>query len=141
MRARIFVAAALALAPGSARAQPPEMQVPWADVAPARAGDVIQTAALGVPDERIGSFVARRAAARDAARRRAMEALHAYADAALAAVRAHPREASAVHEAIGRAARVAGVRPLSDGGAVVVVEVPVGALRTACGRAGLPWVG
>ncbi len=129
------------IAPASAMGQaPPEMEVPWTDVAPARAGDVVRAAALGAADERIGSFTARRAAAREVARRRALEALHAWVDDALAAVRAPPREASAVHAAVDRDARVAGTRPLADGGAVMVVEIGVAALRDACAREGLPWV-
>ena len=122
-------------------AQPAEMRLPFGDVAPARHGEVLSAAALGVPDERVGRFAARRASARVAGRRRALAALHAFADDALAAARATAMEAAAVHAAIDAGARVAGVRPLVDGGAVVVVEVPVSALRAACARGGLPWVG
>lgn len=123
-----------------AGAQPAAMQVPWTDVAASRAGDVVRAAAIGVPDARIGRFAARRDSARTAAQRRAVDAIHAWADDALARVRAHPREAAAVHEAIDRDARVGGVRPLVDGGAVVVVEVPVATFRDACASGGLPWV-
>ena len=129
------------LLPALAAAQPPEMRLPWTDVAPTRAGDVVRTAAVGAADGRIGSFTARRAAAREAARRRAIAALHAWVDDALARVRAHPRDATRVHDAVDAAAEVRGVRPLSDGGAVVVVEVPVQALRDGCDEEGLPWVG
>ena len=127
--------------PSVAGAQPAPMRVPWTDVAPARDGEVVRAAAVGIPDARIGRFAARRDSARTAARRRAIEAVHAWADDALAQVRAHPRQAAAVHQAIDRDARVSGARPLVDGGAVVVVEISVAALRGACGTGGLPWVG
>lgn len=128
-----------AIAPSAAQ-PPPSMELPWTDVAPERVGDVVRTAAIGAADTRIGRFGVRRAAAREAARRRAQAALHVWVDDALAQVRAHPRDATAVHEAVDREIRTRGVRPLVDGGAVVVVEVPVSALRSACSRSGLPWV-
>ncbi len=128
------------LATDIAAGQPPPMEVPWVDVPAARDGAVIRSAAVGVADARIGRFSARRASARTEARRRALEALHAWADDALAAARADPREATAVHAAIERDAAVAGVRPLVDGGAVVVVEVGVEGLRRACALEGLPWL-
>lgn len=142
MRALGRILAVLALivaAPASAQT-PPEMELPWTDVAPSRVGAVVRAAALGAADERIGSFTARRAAAREVARRRALAALHAWVDDALAAVRAPPMEASAVHAAVDRDAHVTGVRPLADGGAVAVMEIGVEALRAACAREGLPWV-
>lgn len=118
---------------------PADMEVPWTDVAPARHGDVLSAAAVGTPDERVGRYDARRASARTRGRQRAITAIHRWVDDALARVLAPPLEAAAVHAAIDRGARVARVRPLVDASAVVVVEVPVAALRGACAREGLPW--
>jgi len=113
--------------------------LPWADVAPRVDGAHLEAAAIAGPDERIGRFSARRASARRRARAIALRRLHAFADDALARVRATPREAAAVHAALDGAAEVSGTRPLVDAGAVVVVRVPRAALREACGREGLPW--
>jgi hypothetical protein len=128
-------------APAAAQDEvPPAFDLPWTDTAPALRAGVVRAAAVGLPDERIGRFDARRASARTDGRRRALRALHAWADDALARVRATPREAQRVHAALDRAARVEGVRPLVDAGAVVVLAVDASALRGACGREGLPWV-
>lgn len=137
-----IVAVALVVAPAMTHAQvPAAFELPWTDVAPAVAGGHAQAAAVGVPDPRIGRFDAARASARTEGRARAVAALHAFADDALARVRATPQEATRVHGAIDREAAVSGVRPLVDAGAVVVVRVPVAALRAACAREGLPWSG
>lgn len=139
-----FAFVLLALA-GSARAQsdvPRTFELPWTDVAPlvdARAG-VVRTAAIAAPDMRIGRFAPRRAFARRSARSRALEALHAWLDRTLGPLRADPRAAQAAHEAIDESARVEGVRPLVDGGAVAVVVVPLSALREACAVEGAPWM-
>jgi hypothetical protein len=134
----------LAAVPAVTRAQasglPHELDAPWADVAPHADRDRVLAAALGLPDERLGRLSARRASARRSAEDRARRAIHAWADAALAAVRASPSTATAVHRAIDERARVARVRALSDGGAVVEIEVGWDALRAAApGAAGLPW--
>jgi len=126
-------------APAGAQELPRELDLPWTDVAPAVHGDVVRAAAVGAPDERIGRFDPRRASARRAGRARAVAAIHAWADDALAARRADPRCAEAAHRAIDARAREAGVRPLVDAGAVVVVEVPLAALREACPLEGAPW--
>lgn len=118
---------------------PSAFTVPWADRAPRVEGEVATAVALGLPDERLGAFYARRDSARTAGRARALSALHAWVDDALAAARVGPREAQAAHAAIDSEARVDAVRPLVDGAAVVVVSVPVRALRDACTRGGLPW--
>ena len=141
MRAAVL-ASLLVLVPAIAGAVPP-FDVPHADRSPEVDGDraVVTAAALGAPDERLGRLSAVRLAARHEARARALRALHAWADEAMAAVRACPREAVRVHEAIDRAASVAGVRAVVDGGAVVLVEVPLGALREAAALTGVPWSG
>ncbi|HJL16157.1 MAG TPA: hypothetical protein RMH99_10895 [Sandaracinaceae bacterium LLY-WYZ-13_1] len=118
---------------------PEAFALPWTDRPPRVDDGTVRAAAVGMPDERIGRFAARRASARTDGRERAMAALHAWADDALARVRATPREAQRVHAALERAAAVEAVRPLVDAGAVVVVRVPTSALRAACDREGLPW--
>lgn len=142
--ARTSLLFAVALAPAVALAQPATpraFELPWTDVAPRVEGTHVRAAAVASPDPRIGRFAPRRASARSAGRARALAALHAWADAALAPVRADAREAQAIHDAIDREARVEGVRPLADGGAVVVVAVPLEALREASAVRGTPWSG
>jgi hypothetical protein len=129
------------VAPVALAQVPAAFELPWTDVAPAVADGHARAAAVGVPDPRIGRFDAARASARTDGRARAVAALHAFADDALARVRATPQEATRVHGAIDREAAVSGVRPLVDAGAVVVVRVPVAVLRAACAREGLPWSG
>jgi len=138
---RALAIAAVTLAPALALAQPSPraFELPWDDVAPRVEGELVRTAAVAAPDERIGRFAPRRASARSAGRARALAALHAWADGALAPLHADPRAAQAVHDAIDRGARVEGVRPLADGGAVVVVVVPLDALRDASPVEGAPW--
>ncbi len=135
-----LVALVLGLAaPALAQELPRELDLPWSDVAPAVRDGALRAAAVGAPDERIGRFDPRRASARRAGRARALAAIHAFADDALAARRADPRCAQAAHAAIDASARVAAVRPLVDGAAVVVVEVPLESLRAACAPRGAPW--
>lgn len=139
-----LVAAALlgAILAPAALAQDPlpaPFTVPWTDRAPRVEGELAVAVAVGLPDERVGAFYARRDSARTAGRARALTALHAWVDDALASARVGPRQAQAAHAAIDSEARVDGVRPLVDGAAVVLVSVPVRALRDACPRGGLPW--
>lgn len=136
--ARTLVILAAAFAPAVALAQraPRAFELPWSDVAPRVEGALVRTAAVAAPDPRVGRFSPRRATARSAGRARAIAALHAWADGALAALHADPRAAQAIHDAIDRGARVEGVRPLADGGAVVVVVVPLEALRAASASRG-----
>lgn len=129
----------LSLLPAIALAQPRPFELPWSDEAPRVVGEVVKAAAVAGPDERIGRFAPRRASARSAARARALAMLHAWVDEALAPLRADPRRAQAAHDAVEESARVEGVRALSDGGAVVVVAVPLEALRDACPVEGAPW--
>ncbi len=135
----VVLGLALLAAPALAQELPRELELPWTDAAPAVRGSSVRAAAVGAPDERIGRFDPRRASARRAGRARAVAAIHAWADDALAARRADPRLAQAAHAAIDESARVAGTRPLVDGGAVVLVEVPLAALREACPVEGTPW--
>ncbi len=125
----------------SAGSAVPPFEVPFDDRPPRlhRAPAVVRTAALGAPDERLGRFGAARRSARFAAEARARAALHAWVDDALAAARACPWEADRVHAAVEEAATVVGVRPLVDGGAVVLVDVPVAALVEAAAPEGVPW--
>ncbi|MFK7987827.1 MAG: hypothetical protein AB8I08_17550 [Sandaracinaceae bacterium] len=137
---RVFGALVLAAAlvsPGAAQV-PEAFDMPWSDVAPHLDDGAIRVAAVGRPDERIRRFEARRDSARRQARERALSLLHRWADDALAAVHAEPREASRVHAALAEA-RVERVRPRADASAVVVLRLDASALREACGRAGLPW--
>lgn len=139
MRALVSALSLILLAPTSALAQPRAFELPWADVAPHIEGEVVKAAAVAGPDERIGRFAPRRASARSAGRARALAMLHRWVDRSLAPLRADPREAQAAHDAIEASARVEGVRALTDGGAVVVVAVPLEALRDACAVEGAPW--
>lgn len=135
----LLVLFALVAAPAFAQDVPRQLDLPWTDVAPAVREDAVRAAAVGAPDERIGRFDPRRASARRAGRARAVAAIHAWADDVLAARRADPRRAEAAHAAIDAHARVSAVRPLVDGAAVVIVEVPLAALRDACPIEGAPW--
>jgi hypothetical protein len=136
----LLLGALLACASGAAAQDvPAPFDLPWTDTPPVLRDGAVRVAAVGQPDERIGRFAARRASARTDGRRRALRALHGWADDALARVRATPREAQRVHAALEAAARVDGVRPLVDAGAVVVLAVDPAALRAACDREGLPW--
>lgn len=128
-----------AVAPERGSSLPAAFTVPWADAAPRLHARELRAAAVGLPDERVGRFDARRASARTRGRERALRMLHEYVDDALAAVNAPPREARAVHDAVSREARVVGARPLVDAGAVVVVAVPRAALSAACARGDVPW--
>jgi len=123
--------AALSLAAESASAEPPP--VGFADRPPAvdRERDVLFTDAVGLPDTRIERWDARRVEARRRAAARARAALHAFVDAALARAAATPRVAATVHAALDEAVVEVGRRPLTDGGAVVRLAVPLGVLRDA----------
>jgi len=128
------------MGPGVAYAQvPAELDAPWSDVAPRIDGERVIAAAVGMPDERLGRLAARRSGARRAGEERARAMVHRWADDALAQVAASPTIAAAVHRAIDDAATVSRVRPLSDGGAVIEIEIPLAALRAAASLRGLPW--
>ena len=126
----------------SAGAVPP-FEVPHVDRAPAVDAErgVVWAAALAAPDERLGRLSAMRTEARHSARARAVAHLHRWADDALAEALACPWDADAIHRAIDAQARVEGTRALPDGGAVVLVAVPVAALRDAAPLEGAPWSG
>lgn len=128
------------LLPALAFAERGPFELPWSDEPPRIEGELVRVAAVAGPDERIGRFAPRRASARRTANARALAMLHDWANAALAPLRVDPRVAQAVHDAIDANALVEGVRPLSDGGAVVVVVVPLEVLRRACAVEGVPWV-
>jgi hypothetical protein len=138
--ALLITAVALVGSPALADPYVP-FDVPWTDSAvrlePARR--VATLAAVGRPDERASRFSARRHAAREEAERRARGALHRYVDGVLERLRAGPRETVDAHVAIEQHARVVAVRPLVDGGAVVVVELPLGPLAAAVTSARAPW--
>lgn len=119
-------------------AQPALAELPWGDEAPTVAGDVLRVAALGQPDHRIHAWGARRLSARRRGEARAREALHRWADDALAEAGAAPHVAQAVHALVDEAS-VAAVRPLADGSAVVVLAIPRGQLRSVAPLEGLPW--
>lgn len=134
--------AALLSATAPASAVPP-FEVPWTDRAPRVEPEVgaVRVAALGAPDERLGRFSAAKRSARHAAEERARDALHRWADEALARARACPWMADRVHAVINEAMVVVGIRPLVDGSAVVLVDVPVTVLRDAATLDGVPWAG
>lgn len=113
--------------------------LPWGDRPPVVDGSSVRAAAIGIVDSRIGRFSARRAFAHTRGEQRARSALHRWADEHLRRRRVSPLEARAVHAAIESEGNVIGVRPLADGGAVVVIELPLSILRRACDREGLPW--
>lgn len=137
----IGLAAILLAASTGAADTVPLFDVPLMDRAPEVLPKerVVRTAAVGAHDPRLSTLSAQRMHAREVAHRRALSALHAWADAALGATRACPREAARVHRALDGAARVVGRRPLLDGNAVVLVDVPLEALRQAAPAGGLPW--
>lgn len=101
----------------------------------------VTAAAVGRPDPRLSRMGAMRRTARRQAEERARGALHRWVDDALARVLAQPPVATAAHRAVAEAGRVLGVRPLVDAGAVIVVGVPVAALRRAAPLEGVPWAG
>jgi hypothetical protein len=126
-----------------ARAQgavPHAMDAPWVDVPPAidPRGFVV-SAALGIADERLGRLSARQTDARRRGEERARRALHAWADDALAGVRASAAVAAGVHRAIDAHASITRVRGLSDGNAIVEIAVPLAILREVASLGGLPW--
>lgn len=106
--------------------------LPWGDVAPRVVGDAIEVAALGMPDERIGSWPARRQSARRRGLERARAHLVAWLDEQLAP--ASPRVAADVHAALRDAVQAHAVRALADGAAVVVARVELARLRAAWGE-------
>ena len=122
------------------RAVPPS-EMPWADTGPRYLAeqDVVRSAAVGAPDPRLGRLSAVELRARYEGERRARAAIHRWVDDAMAEARVMPWSASGVHRAIEGEASVAGIRPMVDGGAVVLVEVPAEALRAAADVEGAPW--
>lgn len=150
VRAAVLATVAMALAPGAAGAQtgprPPTVlpfDMPWTDRAPevrqTGAGRWLSAAALGRPDPRVDRLSVRRRSARREGEKRAREALHRWVDDAMARVRARPPQAAAVHRAVARRSVVLGVRPLVEGAAVVMVGLPLQALRSAAELKGVPW--
>ena len=127
------------LVAGIAYADPP-LSIPRAERAPRYDAerDRVTAAAVGAP-----GAAGRMSAARMEARRTAVEhaaaAVHRWADDAMARVRLRPRHAARVHASIDDAAEVLGYRPLVDGGAVALLQVPGAALRGAHQGRGLPW--
>lgn len=122
------------------RAVPPS-EVPWSDSEPRYLpeADVVRAAALGAPDPRLGRLSAVKLRARREGERRARAAVHRWADDAMAEARVLPWIADDVHAIIEERSRVAGLRPLVDGGAVVLVELQGDALRSAARFEGAPW--
>jgi hypothetical protein len=116
-------------------------EVPWqpTEVQVRRRDSVLRTAALGRPDRRIRRFRTAKRSARQDGRERALERIHQFVDEALAEKYADPRTAEAVHRALDRDARVVGIRALVDGAAVVVVDVPLEALRSRTASKDYPW--
>lgn len=129
----------LVAAPASAV---PPFEVPWTDRPPRvdRARGLVRVAAAGAPGDRLGRLSAAKRSARHAALSRARMLLHARLDDALAQARGCPHEAVRARGIVDGASEVVGVRPLVDGSAVVVVEVPLGALREVAAPQGVPWV-
>ncbi len=112
-----------------ARAQPSSLasSIPWGDVGPQVVGEHVEVAALGLVDPRIGSWPAQRASARRRAEERARKVLADWLDARLRGT--SPSVATRAHAAARQALVVVAVRPLADGGAVVVMRAALSALR------------
>lgn len=121
--------------------EPGPFRVPWTDTAPEldSAAQVVRLAAVGRPDLRSASFAARRYRGREEAGARAKEALHRYVDTVLTLLRAGPRETVLAHEVVERHARIVALRPLVDGDAVVLMELPTGPLAEAVPSPRAPW--
>lgn len=111
----------------------------WTESAPAIAGEQVVAVAIGAAHDDDGPLAAARLAARRRGETRAIAAIQRWADDALAAVGAGPREAQAVHDAIAARAGVSRVRARADGSAIVEVSCPLPALREAFDHPRLPW--
>ncbi|MCB9612290.1 MAG: hypothetical protein H6722_07540 [Sandaracinus sp.] len=101
--------------------------LPWGDVAPRIEGDRVRVAALGLVDERIGSWPARRASARRRGEERARALLATWLDGHLRGE--SPSVAARAQAAARDAGEVVAVRALADGSAVVVMKVELSQLR------------
>ncbi len=128
---------ALALVPRSVRAQ--DRPIGWTEAQPAIDADTVMAVAIGAAHDDDGPLAAARLASRRRGHARGVTMIQRWADDALAAVSAGPRDAQAVHDAIERSAVTARVRPRADGSAVVEVRCPLSILRGAFDHARLPW--
>jgi len=131
----------VALAVHGHRPQAHGQDVPlgWTETAPAIAGEQVVAVAIGAAHDDDGPLSAARLAARRRGEMRAVAAIQRWADDALAAVGAGPRNAQAVHDAVAGRATAARVRARADGSAIVEVICPLSALREAFDHPGLPW--
>lgn len=140
------VVLATALCLGTLTAAPasavPTAELPWTDRTPrfSREADAVRCAAVGAPDARLGRLSAVELRARYEGERRARAAIHRWADDAMADAKVMPWTAADVHRVVDEGTRVVGVRPMVDGGAVVMVEVAGEGLRGAASFEGAPWL-
>lgn len=111
----------------------------WTEVAPQVVAASIVAVGIGAAHDDDGPLAAARLASRRRGEARAIALLQRWADDALAAADAGPREAQAVHDALVASAEVSRVRARADGSAIVEVRCPLSALRAAFDHPRLPW--
>lgn len=132
-----IAAAVVAITPSGLAAQPRALG--WTEAPASIDGDAVVVVAIGAAHDSDGPLAAARLASRRRGHARGVAMIQRWADDALAAMSAGPREAQSVHDAIDRAAVTARVRARADGSAIVEVTCPLSALRDAFDHAGLPW--
>ena len=132
-----IAAAVVAITPRGLAAQPRALG--WTEAPASIDGDAVVVVAIGAAHDSDGPLAAARLASRRRGHARGVAMIQRWADDALAAMSAGPREAQSVHDAIDRAAVIARVRARADGSAIVEVRCPLSALRDAFDHARLPW--
>jgi hypothetical protein len=125
----------LAVLPRGARAQ----ELGWTEAQPAIDAEAVVAIAIGAAHDDDGPLAAARLASRRRGHARGVSMIQRWADDALAAISAGPRDAQSVHDAIARGAVIGRVRARADGSAIVEVRCPLSALRDAFDHARLPW--
>lgn len=111
----------------------------WTESPATIAGDGVIAVAIGAAHDADGPLAAARLASRRRGQARGVSMIRRWADDALAAISAGPREAQSVHDAIEASSVVSRVRARADGSAIVEVRCPLSALRDAFDHARLPW--
>ena len=130
-------AAIVAIAPRGLGAQ--ERALGWTETPASIDADAVVVVAIGAAHDSDGPLAAARLASRRRGHARGVAMIRRWADDALAAMSAGPREAQSVHDAIERAAVTTRVRARADGSAIVEVRCPLSALRDAFDHPRLPW--
>ena len=111
----------------------------WTETPPAVAAGHVVAVVIGAAHDDDGPLAAARLAARRRGQARGVAQISRWADDALARTSVGPRDAQAVHDAIGTSTRTSRVRARADGSAVVEVRCPLSALRDAFDHPALPW--